>query len=60
MFFGQGLTVIEESLLLTLGLGLVIREASTGRPACLSLLAWHTEWLGTELESGEGSSTRHD
>jgi hypothetical protein len=51
MFFSQGLTSIEKSLLLTLGLGLVIRKASTGRLACLSLLAWHIEWLGIELEN---------
>jgi hypothetical protein len=51
MFFSQGLTLIEKSLLLTLGLGLVILEASAGGPACLSLLAWHIERLGTELEN---------
>jgi hypothetical protein len=50
MFFSHGLTLIEKSLLLTLGLGLVILEASAGRIACFSLLAWHIERLGTELE----------
>jgi hypothetical protein len=51
MFFSQGLTFIEKSLLLTLGLGLVILETSTGRTACLSLLAWHIERVRTELEN---------
>jgi hypothetical protein len=50
MFFSQGLTHIEKSLLLTLALGLVILEASAGRTACFSLPAWHIERLGTELE----------
>jgi hypothetical protein len=49
MFFSQGLTFIEKSLLLTLGLGLVTLEASAGRSACLSLPAWHIERVGTEL-----------
>jgi hypothetical protein len=61
MFFSQSLTFIEKSLPLTLGLGLVILEASAGRPACLSLLTWHIERLGTELgNGGEGSSEPHD